>query len=214
MVPVSWHPFPRPRLFETGLAAVASPLSIINRPAPTRRTFLASLTGAPAILRAESRRPNILMTAVDDWNDWVGALGGHPQVRTPNLDRLASRGVLFTEAHTAAPLCNPSRTALMTGLRPSTTGVYDNDQPFRIALPDAVTLPRYLRKHGYRVEGGGKLFHHGRGYADPPSWDNYFFWNPAARQSGRHDNYSFPPDPEPAGRPVTPMPPVSWRDFD
>lgn len=182
--------------------------------AATRRAFLAGLAGAPAILRARARRPNILMIAVDDWNDWVGALGGHPQVRTPNLDRLASRGVLFTEAHTAAPLCNPSRTAVMTGLRPSTTGVYDNDQPFRIALPDAVTLPQYFRKSGYRVEGGGKLFHHGRGYADPPSWDNYFFWNPAARRNGWHDNYSFPPDPEPARRPVTPMPSVSWRNFD
>jgi len=178
----------------------------------TRRTFLAS--AAPAILRsAQQRRPNVLMIAVDDWNDWVGALGGHPQVKTPNLDRLAHRGVLFTEAHCAAPICNPSRTALMTGRYPSTSGVYDNDQPWRIAMPDAVTLTQHFRANGYWVEGGGKVFHHGRGYNDPASWDNYFFWNPAARANGWHDNYSFPPDPEPA-RPVTPMPSVSWRNFD
>lgn len=169
---------------------------------------------APAILRAQGRRPNILMIAVDDWNDWVGVLGGHPQVGTPNLDRLAGRGVLFTQAHTAAPLCNPSRAAVMTGLRPSTSGVYDNDQPWRVALPDAVTLPQYFRQHGYRAEGGGKIYHHGRGYNDPRSWDHYFFWNPAARANGWHDGYSFPPDPEPPHRPVTPMPTVSWRNFD
>jgi len=179
----------------------------------TRRAFLKTAVAAPAILRAQSRRPNVLMIAVDDWNDWVGALGGHPQVKTPNLDRLASRGVLFTEAHTAAPICNPSRTALLTGRRPSTSGVYLNDQPWRIAMPDVITLPQHFRQNGYRVEGGGKVFHHGRGYNDPRSWDRYFFWNPAARANGWHDNYSFPPDPEPA-RPVTPMPSVSWRNFD
>ena len=180
----------------------------------TRRQFLKTSVAAPAILRGAGRRPNVLMIAVDDWNDWVGALGGHPQVRTPNLDRLASRGMLFTEAHTAAPLCNPSRSAVLTGVRPSTSGVYDNDQPWRLAMPDVVTLPRHFRENGYRVEGGGKVFHHGRGYNDPKSWDNYFFWNPAARANGWHDNYSFPPDPEPAHRPVTPMPSVSWRNFD
>jgi len=180
----------------------------------TRRRFLAS-AAAPAILRsAQQRRPNVLMIAVDDWNDWVGALGGHPQVKTPNLDRLAQRGVLFTEAHCAAPICNPSRTALMTGRYPSTSGVYDNDQPWRIAMPEVVTLSQHFRVNGYRVEGGGKVFHHGRGYNDPASWDNYFFWNPAARSNGWHDNYSFPPDPEPPSRPVTPMPSVSWRNFD
>jgi arylsulfatase A-like enzyme len=178
-----------------------------------RRQFLKITVAAPAILRAQTRRPNILMIAADDWNDWVGVLGGHPQVRTPNVDRLAGRGVLFTDAHTASPLCNPSRSALMTGLRPSTTGVYDNDQPWRIARPDAVTLPQHFRAHGYRAAGAGKLFHHGRGFNDPRSWDEYFHWNPAARGNGWTDGYSFPPDPEPE-RPVTPMPSVSWRNFD
>jgi arylsulfatase A-like enzyme len=178
----------------------------------TRRHFLTA-AAAPAILRAaQLRRPNVLMIAVDDWNDWSAFLGGHPQVRTPNVDRLAERSVVFTEAHCAAPICNPSRTALMTGVRPSTSGVYENDQPWRIAMPDVVTLPQHFRAHGYRVEGGGKLFHHGRGFNDPPSWDRYFFWNPAAEANGWHDNYAFPPDPEPK-RPVMPTAALR-RNFD
>jgi arylsulfatase A-like enzyme len=180
----------------------------------SRRELLCGGAGAPAILRAAPKRPNVLMIAVDDWNDWVGALGGHPQVRTPNMDRLAASGLLFTEAHTAAPICNPSRTALMTGRRPSTSGVYDNDQPWRVAMPEVVTLPQYFRANGYRTAGGGKVFHHGRGYNDPRSWEEYFFWNPAGRENGWFDGYSFPPDPEPSNRPVTPMPSVSWRNFD
>jgi arylsulfatase A-like enzyme len=162
---------------------------------------------------AAQDRPNVLMIAVDDWNDWVGALGGHPQVKTPNMDRLAAMGVLFTDAHTAAPICNPSRTSVMVGRYPSSTGVYSNEQVWRTVLPDAVTLPQYFRQHGYTAHGAGKLFHHGRGFNDPRSWDEYYFWNPAGRQNGWHDGYSFPPDPEPL-RPVTPMPSVSWRNFD
>ena len=117
-------------------------------------------------------RPNVLMIAVDDLNDWCGVLGGHPQARTPNLDRLAARGVFFQRAYCAAPSCNPSRVALLTGLRPSTSGVYVNDQKFRRILPDAVTLPQYFTAHGYRVAGGGKIFHHGD--TDPQSWPEYF----------------------------------------
>ena len=74
-------------------------------------------------LPAEAK-PNILFIAIDDLNDWVGPLQGHPQVQTPHMDRLAASGTVFTNAHCQAPLCNPSRTSLMTGLRPSTTGVY------------------------------------------------------------------------------------------
>src|SRR5690349_9392381 len=71
-----------------------------------------------------SHRPNVLFIVIDDLNDWVGCLGGHPQARTPNIDALAARGTLFTNAHCQAPLCNPSRASVMTGLRPSTTGIY------------------------------------------------------------------------------------------
>jgi arylsulfatase A-like enzyme len=140
----------------------------------TRRELLASAAGFPAILQAQNRSPrrNVLFIAVDDLNDWIGCLGGHPDTKTPNLDRLAARGVLFTKAYCAAPLCNPSRAALMTGLRPSSTGVYDNNQPFRqSAARDAVTLSQYFRQHGYRAMGSGKIYH--GAFPDPPSWDEY-----------------------------------------
>jgi choline-sulfatase len=106
-------------------------------------------------------KPNYLFIAIDDLNDWVGCLGGHPQVKTPNIDRLATRGTLFTNAHTQAVICNPSRVSLLTGLRPSTTGVYALQPKLRrvSALTDAVTLPQYLQRHGYRTMGVGKIFH-------------------------------------------------------
>ena len=120
-------------------------------------------------------RPNVLFIAIDDLNDWVGCLGGCPgRVDTPYIDSLARRGMLFTNAHCAAPVCNPSRTAVMTGLRPSTSGVYNNGHWWRPALPDVVTLPEYFARHGYRVEGGGKIFHHTPGFNPPEQWRTYF----------------------------------------
>lgn len=121
----------------------------------------------------EDRR-NVLFIAIDDLNDWVGCLGGHPDVKTPNLDRLAERGVLFTNAYCAAPACNPSRAALMTGIRPSTSGVYLNSQPWRQSpvLKDAVTIPQHFMAHGYKALGSGKIYH-GR-FPDPASWNEYW----------------------------------------
>ena len=75
----------------------------------------------PALVPAD--QPNVLFISVDDLNDWIGCLGGHPQARTPNLDRLASSGVLFTNAHCPAPACNPSRSAIMTGVSPHVSGI-------------------------------------------------------------------------------------------
>ena len=108
-------------------------------------------------------RPNVLFIAIDDLNDWIGPLGGHPQAKTPNLDRLAARGVTFTNAHCQAPMCNPSRTSLMTGRRPSTTGVYALDPWFRTAAPlkDLVTLPQHFQQNGYVTMATGKLHHDG-----------------------------------------------------
>jgi arylsulfatase A-like enzyme len=115
--------------------------------------------------RAEAAgdRPNVLFIAIDDLNDWIGCLGGHPQVKTPNMDRLAARGTLFTNAHCQAPLCNPSRTSVLTGLRPSTTGVYALGIWFRNvpALKDVVTLPQHFQANGYRTLSTGKVFHDG-----------------------------------------------------
>jgi choline-sulfatase len=136
-----------------------------------RREFLGA--GAAVMAPPQARRPNVLFLSVDDMNDWVGCLNGYPGVHTPNIDRLAKRGVLFANAHCASPLCNPSRTALLTGMRSSTTGVYDNDQWWRPALPDAVTLPVYLRKHGYYAAGAGKVFHHVAGFNPPDQWDEF-----------------------------------------
>ena len=92
-----------------------------------RFSFCLPLLVVAAPLRAESippDRPSVLMIVIDDLNDWIGCLGGHPQVKTPSLDRLAARGTLFTSAHCQAPLCNPSRSSVLTGLRPSTTGIH------------------------------------------------------------------------------------------
>lgn len=113
------------------------------------------------IVYSASARPNVLLISIDDLNDWVGYLGGHPQVKTPNLDRLAARGVYFTNAQCPAPLCGPSRTALFTGLAPSKTGIYDNNQWFRRvpALRNVVTLPQALQQGGYHTIAAGKLFH-------------------------------------------------------
>ena len=103
-------------------------------------------------------RPNVLFIAVDDWNDWVGCLG-HAQAKTPNVNRLAKRGLLFTNAHCVSPVCNPSRVALMTGLRPETTGVTHNHVHFRTRNPDVVTLPQYFKNHGYESRAIGKMYH-------------------------------------------------------
>ncbi|MCB1208553.1 MAG: sulfatase-like hydrolase/transferase [Verrucomicrobiales bacterium] len=116
-------------------------------------------------------KPNVLFISMDDLNDWIGCLGGHPQTKTPNLDRLAKSGVLFTNAHCAAPSCNPSRTAIFTGLPPHRSGLYHNGQKMRDVLPNAVLIPRYFAKHGYWSAGAGKLLHY---MIDPPSWDDYF----------------------------------------
>ena len=99
--------------------------------------FAISLTTAAA-------RPNVLFISLDDLNDWVGCLGGHPQAKTPNLDRLAASGMLFDNAHCPAPACNPSRTAIMTGLAPNRSGMYSNRQKMREVLPDAELLPKIL----------------------------------------------------------------------
>ncbi len=110
-----------------------------------------------------ARKPNYLFIAVDDLNDWVGALKGHPQVKTPNIDRLAKRGVLFTNAHVQSPLCNPSRASLLSGLRPSSTGLYTLQPGVRDVprLKDHVMLPQYLAAHGYSTFTAGKIYHDG-----------------------------------------------------
>ncbi|MBD3267111.1 sulfatase-like hydrolase/transferase [bacterium] len=120
----------------------------------------------------QAKKPNVLFIAIDDLNDWIGCLGGHPDTKTPNIDRLAERGVLFTHCYCSAPACNPSRASLLTGVRPSTSGVYHNNQPWRPAMPDAVTLPHHFKKNGYKVHGRGKIFHGGHSQ-DKQGWHEY-----------------------------------------
>ncbi len=145
----------------------------MNLPTLLRTTALlaaAILGTAAAPAATPPAKPNILFIAIDDLRDWVHYLG-HEQVRTPNLDRLAARGVTFTHSYCAAPVCNPSRTALMSGLRPSTSGVYDNGTDWRKAIPDVVTLPLHFRANGYYAAGAGKIYH--EAYPRPTDWDDY-----------------------------------------
>ena len=116
----------------------------MNRALLTLCVLCASVVNTEA-----AAKPNILFIAMDDLNDWVGCLGGHPQARTPNLDRLAASGILFSNAHCAAPSCNPSRTAIFTGLSPHRSGIYRNNQKMREALPTTEILPKTFSRAGY-----------------------------------------------------------------
>ncbi len=147
-----------------------------------KRFLLAALVTLVSFTSAEEK-PNVLFIAIDDLNAMIGALGGTPKALTPNIDRLAKRGILFSRAYCAAPACNPSRTAVLTGMRPTTSGVYFNNQDWRESsrLKDIVTLPEHFRNHGYQVMGGGKLYHAASlsekghtGLLDGDSWDVYF----------------------------------------
>ena len=128
-----------------------------------RCLFLMGLLGSGVVLGAE--KPNVVFIAIDDQNDWIGCMGGHPLVKTPNLDALAARGTLFTNAHCQAPLCNPSRTSLMIGLRPSTTGIHGLSPWFRTLgqYEDLVALPQHFENNGYKTLSAGKIYHSWRG---------------------------------------------------
>ena len=135
-------------------------------------------------------RPNVLFIAVDDLRDWVGHLEGHPNAKTPHIDRLAKRGVSFTRAYCSAPLCNPSRISLLTGVAPFKSGVYGNGEKLRDKLPDAVTLMQHFRASGYSVRGAGKIFHGTSAY-DMDSWD-VFFRPPATKRHRAKRDSSLP----------------------
>ena len=115
------------------------------------------------ISKEKVKKPNILFIAVDDLNDWIGVMGGHPQAKTPNMDRLASLGILFTNAQCQSPVCNPSRASLMTSLYPSTSGVYflNPDLKESSVANKSNLMPKRFKDEGYYVTGVGKLFHNG-----------------------------------------------------
>ena len=126
------------------------------------------------LMGTESAHTNILMISVDDMRDWTNFLSGYEgDVFTPHMDKLAERGINFTNAHCPSPVCNPSRTAVMTGLMPSTTGVYGNSQWLRPNHPNMMTMPMFFMEQGYRVIGAGKSFHHTAGNNPPDQWHDY-----------------------------------------
>lgn len=130
--------------------------------------------------KVAKERPNVLFIAVDDLNDWTGHLAGHPQTRTPNIDRLVARGVTFTNSHCAAPACNPSRAALMSGLRPWETGIYTNGDPAQGVLRDTLTINRHFLANGYSVKGGGKIYHNFGAEGRNDTWSDWVGLLPTA----------------------------------
>ncbi len=137
-------------------------------------TVLSAQDGAAKIVAADQPKPNILFIAIDDMNDWTGFLGGHPQAITPNMDRLAKRGVNFTNAHCIAPACSPCRLGLLYGIQPFNSGMYpfyDHEKIPADVLNQYTSLPKLFRQNGYRAYGAGKIFHGSKNLAG--DWDDY-----------------------------------------
>ena len=132
---------------------------------------------------AEESAPNVLFLAVDDMNDWIGCLGTTPHAITPNIDKLAARGVNFTNGHTAGVFCAPSRAAIFSGQYASTTGCYMTPNYF-VSHPEIDALQMCFAKAGYSTYGAGKLFHHPEGAIDQRGWTEFFLRNQTQRKSG------------------------------
>ena len=138
-----------------------------------RRDFLKSLAVGVAGLvspgcittmpKSAAKRPDVLFIAIDDMNDWTTLFAPNNPIKTPNLVRLAKRGMFFGKAYCVVPACTPSRTAILTGYSPTTSGSYRNSDFLRDVVPDAVTLPDYFRRSGYSAKGAGKIFTHFNG---------------------------------------------------
>lgn len=140
-----------------------------HSPLPALAVALAFCCGRSQTTAAD--KPNVLFIAIDDLRDWVHYLG-YKQVKTPNLDKLSARGLTFTHGYCASPVCNPSRTALMSGMRSSTTGVYSNGIDWRPLITDQTpTLNQTMRANGYYVCGAGKIYH--GSYPRLNDWDDY-----------------------------------------
>jgi len=167
----------------------------------TIRTLLLLICLSANSLVAQEKQPNILFIAIDDMNDWTGFLGGHPQAITPNMDRLAEKGVNFTNAHTSAPGCSPSRNSLLYGIEPFNSGLY----PFyehdihKQLMEEYVSLPSLLKENGYQTFGAGKI-HHGN-LNDPREWSEFYENKPNKKKfkegvgyiKNNNSKYSFRP---------------------
>ncbi len=161
---------------------------------------LASTSCVTTLVKSAGKRPDVLFIAIDDMNDWTTLFNPKNPIKTPNIVRLARRGMFFSKAYCAAPACNPSRTAILTGYQPTTSGCYDNGDggQWWKKMPDAVTLPQYFRNHGYLAKGAGKIFHHGWSMGDDPrgtehSWDDFQKLVPPRRVGKNHNGYTSGP---------------------
>ncbi len=138
---------------------------------------------SPAIAATLDGRPNVVFLAVDDMNDFVGCLDSRPNAVTPNINRLAARGVCFTNGHTAGVFCAPSRAAIFSGQYASTTGCYNTPNYF-VYHPEIESLQTSFAKAGYTTLGAGKLFHHPAGAIDQRDWKTFFLRNQFQREGG------------------------------
>ncbi len=168
----------------------------ISRPF-TRRDFLSTslkvgaaafTTGLLPKLRVDAEgQYNVLFIIVDDLRPLLGCYG-YPEMHTPNIDRLAERGTLFNRAYCQYPLCSPSRTSMLTGLRPETAGVLNNRTYFRETVPNVVTLPQHFQAHGYFTQSVGRIFH------TPDFQDDAYSWStPSWRPPWYPTNYDTTP---------------------
>lgn len=130
------------------------------------------LPGRSLLAMGDDKPPNVLFIAIDDLNDWIEPLGGHPQAKTPNMNRFAKRAVNFTHNYCTSAGCNPSRSTLMSGIHTYEAGMYSNYQDWRKAMPNAVTIGEYLQKQGYYSAGAGKIFHYDQ--VEPKCWSDYY----------------------------------------
>jgi arylsulfatase A-like enzyme len=126
----------------------------------------------PAGSQKEADRPNVLLIAIDDLNDYIAPLNRSGLVaHTPNIERLMARGTLFSNAQCAAPICNPSRTAMLTGISPHRSGIYNNRQPWNAFISFEQTFPVVAKRNGYKTAGAGKIMHHLAGFQPRQLWD-------------------------------------------
>ena len=159
------------------------------------------ITAPPAFaIEPPTTKTNVLFIAADDLRCDLGCYG-HPIAKTPNLDRLANRGIVFNAAYCAQAVCNPSRSSVMTGKRPDTLQLYNLTKHFRDEIPDVVTLPQHFKQHGYHTENIGKIYHNWRTeiQGDPRSWST-----PAMLHFGTHDSDQPKADPMPKNQVTAP----------